>query len=52
MEKYFQSQFWKVRHAQSIITITPNERGDEMHVLHIYYFIISLNATPSKINAE
>ena len=34
-----QLQFWKVRHAQNIIKITPNERGDQTHLLHIYIYI-------------
>ena len=38
VEKYFQHKFRKVQHAQNIIKITPNERGDQMHLLHIYYF--------------
>ena len=28
MEKYIQYQFWKIRHAQNIIKIIPNERRD------------------------
>ena len=48
-EKYFQRQFWKVRHAQNIIKITPNERGDQMHVLHIYYFDFLRMSHPSKL---
>ena len=39
MEKYFLRQFWKVRHAQNIIKITPNEREDQMHLLRIYIFV-------------
>ena len=37
-EKYFQRQFWKVWHAKNIIKVIPNERGDQTHLLHIYYF--------------
>ena len=48
-EKYFQRQFWKVRHAQNIIQITSNERGDELHVFHIHYFIFSRMLHPSKL---
>ena len=49
VEKYIQRQFWKLRHAQNIINITPNERGYEMHVLHIHYFVISRMPHPSKL---
>ena len=36
VEKYFQRQFWKIQHAQIILKITPNERGDQMHLLCIH----------------
>ena len=49
VEKYIQRQFWKLRHAQNIIKITPNERGYEMHVLHIHYFVIFRMPHPSKL---
>ena len=49
VEKYIQRQFWKVRHAQNIIKITPNERGYEMHVLHIHYFVVIRMPHPSKL---
>ena len=49
MEKYIQRQFWKLRHAQNIIKITPNERGYEMHVLHIHHFVIFRMPHPSKL---
>ena len=52
MEKYFQRQFWEVRHAQNIIKITPNERGDQTHYLAIYIYIFFLNATPSKMTLK
>ena len=39
-------------HAQNIIKITPNERGDQTQLLHIYIYIVFKNATPSKIDAE
>ena len=48
VEKYFQHKFRKVQHAQNIIKITPNERGDQMHLLHIYYFWFLRMAHPSK----
>ena len=51
LEKYFQHQFFKVGHVRSIIKITPTERGDQTHLLHIYIFFFE-NATPFKINAE
>ena len=45
--KIFQLQFWKVWHVQNILKITPNEREDQMHVLHIYYLVFFFeNATP------
>ena len=34
-KKYFQRQFWKVRHEQNIIKITSNERGDQTHSLGV-----------------
>ena len=37
--KKVQLQFWKVWHVQNILEITPNEREDQMHVLHIYYLV-------------
>ena len=33
MEKYFQHQFWKIRHAQNIYKIVPNEKTDQSHLL-------------------
>ena len=39
MEKYFQHQFWKIQHAQNIKKITPNKRGDQTCLLHIYVFV-------------
>ena len=30
-EKYFQCHFWNIQHAQNILKITPNERGDQTH---------------------
>ena len=38
VEKYFQHQFWKIRHAQNIFKNTPNEREDKMHLVHIYFY--------------
>ena len=35
----------------NIIKIIPNERGDQMHVLHIIILFFK-NATPFKINPE
>ena len=52
MEKYFQRQFWRIRHAQNILKITPNERGDQTHLLRIYIFLFFKIATPFKIHAE
>ena len=37
VEKYFQSQFWRIRHAQNILKSTPNERGDQTHLHPIYF---------------
>ena len=38
VEKYFQRQFWRIRDAQNNLKITPNERGDQTHLLRIYFF--------------
>ena len=35
VKKYFQRQFWKVRHEQNIIKIASNERGDQTHLLGV-----------------
>ena len=51
MEKYFQRQFWKIRHAQIILKITLNERRDQTHLLRINKKKIK-NAAPFKIYAE
>ena len=48
IEKYFQRQFWEVGHAQNIIKITPNERGDQTHLLHVYNFCFLRMPHPSK----
>ena len=37
LEKYFQRQFWKLQHAQNIKKITPNERGDQMHLRGVIF---------------
>ena len=47
-EKYFQRQFWKIQHAQSILEITPNERGDQTHLLRIYFLVFLRMPPPSK----
>ena len=39
VEKYFQPQFWKIRHARNIKKIRPNERGGQTHLLRIYFFV-------------
>ena len=37
--KNFKHKFWKVQHAQNIIKLTPNESGDQTHLLRIYIYI-------------
>ena len=39
VEKYFQHQFWNIRHAQNILKIKSNEIGDQTHILCIYFFV-------------
>ena len=39
-EKYFQRHFWNIQHAQNILKITPNERGDQTQLLRIYFFVL------------
>ena len=51
VEKYFQHQFWRIRDAQNNLKITPNERGDQTHLLRIYFLNFKI-ATPFKIHAE
>ena len=48
VEKYFQRQFWKIQHAQNIFKITPNERGDQTHLLGIFFFSFLRMPPPSK----
>ena len=38
-KKYFQRQFWKVRHAQNIIKIIPNKRRDQTHLLGVIFMM-------------
>ena len=33
-------QFWKVRHAQNIIKVTPNERRDQTHLLGVIFIML------------
>ena len=47
VEKYLQYQFWKIRQAQNIKKITPNEVGDQcIYFTYIFYYF--KNATPFK----
>ena len=39
LPKNFQRHFWNIQHAQNIFKITPNERGDQTHLLRIYFFV-------------
>ena len=48
VEKYFQPQFWKIRHARNIKKIRPNERGGQTHLLHIYIFCFLRMPPPPK----
>ena len=46
--KNFKHKFWKVQHAQNIIKLTPNERGDQTHLLPIFFIVFLRMQPPSK----
>ena len=50
--KYFQCKFLKMQHAENILKIPPYERGDKMHLLHLYFLVSLRMPPPSNIHAE